>query len=289
MFFDLIRIAAIAMIVTFHIALKWNIQILAQEYKVLNTFPMGLGEIGVYLLIFVSGAVLALNYPTEKVYLDLRQFYVQRFLRIYPAFWVSMAIPIIVAPAILMQINLSNIVPIGSGFTAFLGMWGGPLNDVYWFIGAIVALYILYPYLSKFIDWNPEISMISLILISYISGWVIIYFNVFPHAYFFTNATRWFPLCNLAVFGAGIYCLRKGLYLKNVATTNIIPYLANLSFFVFLYHYPLLPIANYNICLFVTIVIGISAVAMHIDDHIQTTVTELWKSIPKLFKIMGDE
>jgi peptidoglycan/LPS O-acetylase OafA/YrhL len=293
LFLDIIRIAAISMIVIFHLGILWNIPLISTLFPiikgnsgVIDGMIISLGQLGVYLLIFVSGAALAISHPTDKVFSNLGDFYGQRMLRIYPAFWVSMAIPIIIAPAVLIQnVNWSNVIPVITGFTAFVGEWGGPFYGVYWFIGLIISLYLLYPIISKFIDWNPVVAMIALILITYLSIAAILTFDATTGLNSSNYVIRWCPLSNLAIFGAGIFCIRTGFYPKITSNIAIIPFLAEISFFVFLYFRPIMDIVDFSklgpiayppflLPLYFVILGGVCLVAMHIDKHIRTSISE---------------
>jgi peptidoglycan/LPS O-acetylase OafA/YrhL len=283
LFLDVIRIIAIMLIVIFHVGLDktgwWSF-----NYLFLGVV-ITLGQIGVYLFIFISGASLAYSYPSERVFKNLKTFYSQRLLRIYPAYWVSMAIPIIITPTVLEQVNRWNIIPIITGFTAFFGMAAVSIDPVYWFIGLIVSLYLVYPLLIKFIEWKPAAAMFVMILISGSSLFLLVHFNLLGAATD-TGVTHWFPLCNLAIFGAGIYCIKTGLYPKIKSRFSLIPYFAGLSFFVFLYHFPLMPISGVSIFVYIVIVVGISIVAMHFDNHVRKKINEFYPLITKKFRCL---
>ena len=281
---DIIRISCILLIGAEHIGQRQNIWPLNFVYPT-PIINIGVGGVAVWILIFVSGASLAISHSTVKVFSNLKGFYIGRLLRIYPAFWISMALPIIIVPAILNKINWTNIIPVLAGFTAFAGNWGEPINGIYWFIGLIVCLYLLYPFLSKFIDWNPVAAMVALILISGFSVLLVTHFSTISP--FDNNGIRWFPLCNLAFFGAGIFYIRTGLYPKITTSSVIIPYLAGLSFFIFLYHYPLLSIADVSLPVYIVILAGICMVAMYVDDYIHVAIKEGYALISKNFRIWG--
>jgi peptidoglycan/LPS O-acetylase OafA/YrhL len=50
----------------------------------------------------------------------------------------------------------------------------------------------------------------------------------------------WFPLSTMAEFALGIYVVQAGLYLKTVNTSRIVRFASDLSFPVFLVHFPVL-------------------------------------------------
>jgi len=90
------------------------------------------------------------------------------------------------------------------------------------------------------------------------------------------GVARWFLLCNLFYFAIGIFLVKKGCYLKWKEKTGVISFLGELSFFVFLYHMPLIPIAsNAGILVYLAMLAGISTIAMIVDEKIQKTLRSL--------------
>jgi peptidoglycan/LPS O-acetylase OafA/YrhL len=280
LFLDLIRIEAIIAIVVFHLSTRFHIFPLDIEFPLFGLLWVSVGALGVYVLLFVSGAALAYTYPAERVFKDLKGFYISRLLRIYPAFWVALIFSIILMPYTFYLINWENVVLIVTGFTAFAGDWGGPLGDIFWFIGLIVSLYLVYPVLIWAINKKPIWSMVILMQISVLSTILLVYFNFMGAADLSHGVTRWFPLCSLAVFGAGIFCIRTGGYPKVfIENTSLLTFFAEISFFVYLYHYNLWGFAAINIWFYFGIVFGISYAAMIIDERIRLKIHEMETSL----------
>jgi peptidoglycan/LPS O-acetylase OafA/YrhL len=267
---DILRIEAILLIVAYHFSGWYKIYPFYLEGPVLGVWWLSLGQVGVYLFIFVSGAALAYNYPTCRVFTGLRRFYCSRLLRIYPAFWVAIIVAIILTPSIVSKINAENILPVITGFTTWAGLWSGPVAGGFWFIGLIVSLYLLYPVMIRMFEWDPDIAMYAMIAISIAASLLLVMFDFMgasdPHA----GVTRWFPLCNVAVFGAGIYCIRKNAYPDTSVDIRAIAILADMTFFIYLYNhmiverfYPL------NIVACLVLVFLVSAGAMLLDWEIK--------------------
>lgn len=267
---DLIRIEAILAIVIFHFGSFFNVYPLNKEYYLFHTFYFALGQTGVYAFIFVSGAALAYSHSTDSVFRDLKGFYLKRLARIYPAVWVAMIIVLMLKPWRLYDVNLVNVIPIVTCTTAFFRMWGGPVHGGMWFIGVIVSLYILYPFVSRFIDWNPAWAMFILLEISLLSTLAIVYIG-WVNAFGF-GTTRWFPLCNLAVFGAGIFCIRIGGYPKWEVKNPLVIYLAALTFFVYLYNSIIWEVAAVSIPLYIVVLFTICTITMIFDDWLHEKI-----------------
>lgn len=254
---DILKIEAITAVILYHIGLLARIQSLSIIGS-LGPLYLSLGQIGVYAFIFVSGATLASNHPTTEVMQDLPQFYIMRFKRIYPPYWIALLFALVLLPSTISKITPDILPLIISGFTAFAGKWDGPIESGFWFIGVIVSLYLLYPFISKFIDWNPvwaivilaEISIISMVLAQ---NW---------------DTVRWSPLCNIIFFAAGIFCVRTGGIPQWKINSQILIQLSELSFFIYLYNYILGYITSVSIAFYLTAVIGISTAAMIFDQKI---------------------
>lgn len=152
-----------------------------------------------------------------------------------------------------------------------------------WFIGTIFCLYMLFPWLSRFIKKYRVSALLSLLVISYLSRYLL-----FPSA--FTPSSQmylWFPLCNLFEFGLGIYIIQHNLYPKNLTDYPLIGRLAELSFYVFLFHMiliwriiPMLPITEsplvYTVSYFfmMGMVLLVSWIAMVFDSKIQQIIQQ---------------
>ncbi len=76
----------------------------------------------------------------------------------------------------------------------------------------------------------------------------------------------WFPLDDLFYFGLGIFIVKQSWYPKYIDKTGIISYFGELSFYVFLVQFPLLPIGRTaGIPIYLMYVVALSMVMMFVD------------------------
>lgn len=264
MFLDIMRILAISFVVLTHIS-----KTLHSYYFVLipNIYDFGIGMFGVILFIITSGAVLEYNYGSME-WRQIPRFLLKRIKRIYPIYWVSLALGLMVKP-ILLKSNFIDILSQFSGFNAFTGKWGGPINTVGWFIGLIICLYALFPLLSHLCKKNPEIFIAFSLFVSLSSRF---YFSISGDK---TDAVRWFPLCALFEFSLGIYIIKRELYPKLVNNSKTISWLSDLTFYVFLIHYPILflnqPGLKY-LLFYISTVFVLSCMAWVLDEKIHEKI-----------------
>jgi len=113
---------------------------------------------GVSIFIIVSGLCLTLKYKNKNI--EYKKFITQRFLKIYPPFFIALIIGVIIyyiLPDSLLQasyyyfpqISIADFFCSITGFCNFLGRNGGPFLGPSWFIGLIITLYLLFPLLLK--------------------------------------------------------------------------------------------------------------------------------------------
>ena len=235
LFFDILRILFVALIVYGHakwIVIPWfNNTFFADGFSPFNIYTLGLTGDAVYGMIFVSGAVMEYNYRSISRFSDYTRFIFRRFIRVYPAFWMSLVLGIILAPAVL-QNNLPGALFEFTGFYVILGQGPGVINTMGWFIAAIFSLYLLYPILSRIVRKYQMTAVICFCVISWGLRFVELTYNPVPLSLFY----RWFPLFNAFEFCLGIYIVQKKWY---PVTKNIYPAvrkLADLSYYVFLFH-----------------------------------------------------
>jgi len=285
MIFDLLRILAICLILICHIGTPILSPLLNYQWDawIGNIFYLNLGSIGVILFIVISGAVLELNKPKITDATSYLKFQGKRLLRLYPAYWMSLLF------AIMLYLyagkkDFGNLLLQFSGFSAFVNQWGGNLNSVSWCIGLLVVLYLLYPFISCAINSKPYTAIACLLIISISS---IFFLNTWAMA---TNIplgyliSRWFPLCNLIWFGLGIFIVNKSWYPKTADTTGITLYLGELSFYVFLFHCPILVIAQTSIPVFLAYTLGLAMIAMMVDNRIH----DFLKKLPVVLPLRSD-
>jgi len=190
-------------------------------------------------MIFISGAVLEFNYKKISGYTAYYSFELKRLIRLYPAFWMSLLLGLIIDMVLTLPIavdiiknNVFDILFEYTGFYVVLGRGPGFINLMGWFIAAIVCLYFMFPYLSKIVKKYQLTALAAIMGITYISRYLLYVNNgIVPDLMW-----RWFPLCNMFEFCLGIYVVQKSLYPDNQMNHPFIHHLAELSFYVFLFH-----------------------------------------------------
>jgi peptidoglycan/LPS O-acetylase OafA/YrhL len=258
--FDLLRIVAIFLVIIAHIGQKHNISILNCACGVQDFYFVSFGGIGVTIFLIVSGAALRLS---NSQVISYKKFIIKRLCRIYPAYWCSLIIILLGSAAkshMLTLIPMDLILSITAMY-AFAGEWGGPINSGSWFIGLIVILYMIYPFVAYLIRAHGNAALLALLIVSIWSRW---FFGqeIDPAI----RATEWLPLCRIFEFALGIFIVEKGLYPKALTNSKPIYLLSNLSFYLFLIHIPLLFVAN-NILIY-TVLVMLSSYFIYLFDNI---------------------
>jgi peptidoglycan/LPS O-acetylase OafA/YrhL len=235
-FFDLLRIFFIALIVYGHYYFAFlpgiNALLFRDGFIPGGIYPLGLNLIAVYGMICISGAVLEYQYPRIEGYLEYTKFIFLRFIRLYPAYWLSLLLAIMLPPWVYPH-GLFSIFVEFTGFFFLLGMGPGYLNIMGWFIGTIFCLYLLFPLLSGIVKKYQLWSLFAFLLVSYASRSLLLTYAPGLNSYLLY---RWLPITNLFEFCLGIYLVQKAIYPKNEEAYPVIQKLSEFSFYVFLFH-----------------------------------------------------
>jgi peptidoglycan/LPS O-acetylase OafA/YrhL len=233
--FDIIRILCIAIIVYVHSRFFYipaiNQFFFPDGYGPFNIYASGLQGYAVYGLILVSGAVLEYQYTGIGKLTGYLQFLFRRFIRLYPAFWMSLLFSFLLFP-LLWQDHLPAVLFEFTGFFVILGRGPGILNPMGWFIAAIFSLYILFPWFSKITRKYGLTAIIGFCFISWGLRSLILTGNPGPAELFW----RWFPLCNAFEFCLGIFIVQAGLYPASGQSSALVRNLSDLSYYVFVLH-----------------------------------------------------
>ena len=157
-YLDLIRVFAMAIIVSYHFFVCFE----HNDLVFTNFFlRKGTGTLGNTLFFAISGAALFYNYK-EK--LELKSYYKKRFWAIFPLFWLTYFVwfmyQFVKNKGFFINLPIYKL-----GFTV-IGM-DGYLNDYTltwyllgeWFLSAIIILYLLFPLLKKLMDKHPKILL----------------------------------------------------------------------------------------------------------------------------------
>ena len=160
-YLDFIRaISTIVIVLThFNAIYLYNVSPVRPECAVITLWVSNIyiGAFGVSLFLIISGAALMYVYGERKF--DWKRFYKQRFLTIYPMFWIAYFGVFLYHTykygGIMQGIPKKNII-----FT-ILGMDGLMLNAgvrVFyligeWFLGCIVLIYAVFPLIRKSVNY----------------------------------------------------------------------------------------------------------------------------------------
>jgi len=281
LFFDVLRIVAIFLVVLAHVFIyRGNTQ--GQVVTIPGIYSFTYGGLGVSIFILVSGSVLAYTVRPIGSLAQFKDFFVKRLVRIYPAYWYSLILAIFLNVVFyfayhdfrLSGLTAWDYVLSFSGFQAFFGQWGGRINEVGWFIGLIVCLYLLYPLIACAFEKSRIGTLVALLLINLASNALVLHFD--PADTY--QATRWFPLCNVFVFGLGIFLVKTGLYPKNVNGSRAIVLLSDLSFYVFLVHLPLLYLIRYSVVFFAIATLATAYLFYRFDNASKAHLVKLFKN-----------
>jgi len=281
-FFDLLRIFAIFLVVFVHILQRMK-NPLGGFSGIRDFYYVSLGGIGVTLFLVLSGMALEYNHGHEKF--SYGRFIIERIKRIYPLFWLSIVISVLLGAKSLPS-NFFDFFLMMTGFSAFTGKpWASFTFPTNWFIGLIIPLYFSYPILSKLIKKHPNTVTLTSLVISVISRFYTgKYWNV-------PRSTDWFPLCRLFEFSFGIWLINNENILNffrkiSIKTgQNIITYFSKISFPIFLIHSTVLEVVSKTVSLEDNFLISIflflsgtflfSNILFFIDNYIQKKLSKM--------------
>lgn len=129
-------------------------------------FSIDIGSLGVSLFLILSGAALYLTYGSKDKF-DFKRFYIHRFKRIYPTFWIAY-----IAAFLLKFVNSKGAsvvgIPRASIIWSILGLDNYVMNfgvKVFysvgvWFLGFIILFYVICPFVLLAVKKWPVISAV---------------------------------------------------------------------------------------------------------------------------------
>lgn len=242
---DIARCVAIVMLIMAHTAQVMGSP-LGGFFGIKGFYYASIGGIAVTIFLIISGLAIGLQYGSKET--KYYSFIIKRILRIYPVYYMSVFIGIIVLffypdkfSAVISDFGVFDIFLCVTGFHSFAGQWGGPFVATSWFIGLIMTIYLLYPPLKRSFKNSPHRTIIILFLISLLSRII-----MGKYGYSLRRPLDWFPLCRIFEFGLGIYLANilgpsKLDIIKPVNYLSpVFRFISDLSFPLFLVHYPLL-------------------------------------------------
>ena len=135
---DILRAVAIIIIVFSHFGYFLPTVNLSKE------FAYQIISYGIALFLFISGFVLHLNHPSFTQHNSLADFYKKRVLRIFPLYWLAIAVVYVQGYHYASPINALVVI---FGLQGFLAQTLADLGG-WWFIGVIIVLYAIYPLIT---------------------------------------------------------------------------------------------------------------------------------------------
>ncbi|WP_025744955.1 acyltransferase family protein [Salinivibrio costicola] len=191
---DVVRIFATALVVVAHVGQRLDHWV-GDGFGISNFYFVSLGGLAVSIFIILSGVVLMIGKPPSSYWSFLRK----RLQRIYPTYWICLFIAVLIKVAYLLVTDSEGLFSNGgwlwnislsvTGFYAFAGEWGGPFTATSWYIGLIVSLYLMFPFLRSMIVKAPFVTIITTFVVTLVVRLII--------GGYFENSYRmldWFPL-----------------------------------------------------------------------------------------------
>lgn len=169
--FDIIRVLAMFWVATYHFGCEYAYGPFAPLVNFFCVTPnFDFGNVAVTMFLVLSGALLYRKYGNGNVG-SLPAFYLKRAKAIYPAFWI-LNLYILVAMARHWMAdgnpffagNPLKLLLTVTGFDGYLNLFG--FESYYfcgeWFVGAIVLLYFLFPFLAWAYQKNRVVLLVVL-------------------------------------------------------------------------------------------------------------------------------
>lgn len=219
--FDFLRAIAIFVVILTHSTTYLSYKYIKYMIAIFNPF---FAQIGLGLFIFISGYLIYYNNNCITSVKDVLFFYKKRVLRIFPLYWIALAVftltfsvyPHILSPQFIYP-DASTLFSFHNLMIHILGMqillspiYSTPIFTLY-FIGVIITFYLIYPILILFSKTTSHFLLIS-IFIFLSSALISSVFGIIDEAFF-----NFYP-----IFIAGILLSRTDIL--NKCTYN--PYLA---------------------------------------------------------------
>jgi peptidoglycan/LPS O-acetylase OafA/YrhL len=284
---DIIRIAAVTLLLIAHIGQTLNHPI-GRAFGIRGFYHVSLGGLAVTLFLILSGLALELQ---NRKSIRYRNFMIKRIFRIYPVYYLALIIGIIFYFYEVFQKGQSVISIFSvtepwdvllslTGCYAFAGQWGGPFLPTSWFIGLIMSMYLVYPFMSKTVRRKPYSAIFLAFIVSAFTRYILGQYPLLPH-----RPLDWFPLCRVFEFTLGIF-LAHVINRKHFQILDNIPapwkhaihYTGELSFPLYLVHQPFCVFIprfmetgfglKFSILLFLVVSVAGSAVLYFIDRYI---------------------
>jgi len=145
-----------------------------------------IGDFGVALFLIISGASLMHTYG-EKI--DLKKYYVKRFLGIYPMFWIAYLVVFVYF--IIKNGGISQQIPFWKIIYSILGIDGyiACVTPTFyyigeWFLGFIILVYLIFPLLRFGMNKKPVI-LVSIVMALYFYFMLTYHYDFTKNIFFF--------------------------------------------------------------------------------------------------------
>ena len=216
---DILKASAILIVVFCHI------DNYVSCYDLIRLVDGYVGLFGQGIFFFVSGFLLFQSDSIINSMQDIKNFYIKKFIRIFPLYWVALGSLIIIFG--ILQINPGHIDPynfsLDNLLLHFFGLQGiFPIGDIQsmWFVGVIILFYLLYPivaYFSKNLIRTFIVSSIILFLLAFLH----FFFGLIE-----IRALTYYPFFIFGIFLNQIVYLSKKVgnenLLKQILSINLI-------------------------------------------------------------------
>ena len=114
-----LRFVAATLVVLFHAHLGITTRVTGVP-SATETYLFGFGGVGVHIFFVISGYIMYLTNAARPQHFSARRFYVRRLIRIYPIYWVFVALYLLVGVALASAPSMS-----WSQFAGALLLWPG--------------------------------------------------------------------------------------------------------------------------------------------------------------------
>jgi peptidoglycan/LPS O-acetylase OafA/YrhL len=268
LFIDILKIIGVGCVLFWH--LFYDTKDLVWFLPLYGTIH--LGGIGVIFFLIASGAALTYNRHNFQGTKSVLTFYYKRLIRVYPAMWLTILFIFLLMPSLLENIDYFKLLEELTGFYYYFNKDTPTINSSLWFIGLIVILYLLYPLLLYIIREYRYYGFIAIFTISMAAH---VYLSNNPNFLGYNSLFYFGVIPNLWAFCLGIFIMFIKLYPKFESDNVIIRELSNLSFYIYLLQYAIIPFYSLNIPLFLIELLFSSYMLMLTDNKINEYLSSI--------------